>query len=137
MLHIGQILMTIGILQFGVLPLVADLNRSHATNPQWPAHARFHVVTQVLTSGGVAAAALYFLWSERVEPGLGACIAALLSAVAIGAFFISAALARRYGGQVTAGTGVGAVRVAMIDGNVINFGSAAVIILLGRLLIAA
>ena len=45
-------------------PIGADLNRTHATNPEWTPHARFHVVWQVLLQTGVSVAALILLWGE-------------------------------------------------------------------------
>ena len=123
--------MTVAILQFTVVPVIADFNRTHAANPLWPAHARFHVVTQVLTTSGLGVLALFFLWSERVEPGLGVCIATMLSMIALGSFFASAVAARFYGG-VIANSASGMPSLRRIDGNVVNFGTALALLLVGR-----
>jgi hypothetical protein len=44
----ARILLTVVTAGYAVAPLIADLNSTHATNPLWTPHARFHVVWQVL-----------------------------------------------------------------------------------------
>jgi hypothetical protein len=43
-------------------PMKADFNATHATNPLWTPHARFHVVWQVLCQAGVAGFILFIQW---------------------------------------------------------------------------
>jgi hypothetical protein len=132
---IGMISMTIGVLQFTVVPPIVDFSRTHATNPAWPRHARFHVVTQVLTTSGIGLIALFCLWSDRMPPNLGICFATILSLVALGGFFLSALSARFYDGAVSADETSPAILFGAIDGNVANFGSAMFAVVLGRLIV--
>lgn len=128
-------MMTVAVLQFTVIPLFADLNRSHATNPEWPGHARNHLVVQVFTTSFVGLAALFFLWSGRVDEALGLCIATILAVVALVPFFISVAARPLFGGELMpARIGIGSIHIGQVEGNLINFGSAAALFLAGRLI---
>ena len=126
--------MTIAILQYGLVPLLADLNATHATNPKWSPHARFHVVTQVLTGAAIAGLALYLLWSPGIDRATGACLAATLSGCVLGAFFASAALRAFFGGALSDADG-GMAKVRHIDLNLVNFSVAAVLLVAGRWLL--
>ena len=131
---LGLTLMSLAILMYGVIPLFADLNRTHATNPRWPEHARFHVVTQVITTASIALVALWLLWSPGIERSLGVCIATVLSLCVIGGFFASAAFRSRYGGALSDTEG-GIPKLRKFDLNSINFGAAAVLLIAGRLVL--
>jgi len=128
----GQLLMTVAIAQFGLVPPIADLNRSHALNPDWPAHARFHVTAQVATTSLAAGAAAAVLWWPGLPLVLRANLAAVASAAVLGGFFTAVAASRWVDGAIAA---PGAARFGAVDGNVINFGLAAVLVTIGRLLI--
>lgn len=64
---IAKILFTVIAIMTAIGPMKADFNRTHATNPLWPPHARFHVVWQVLAQAGVSLFILYFLWVATFE----------------------------------------------------------------------
>jgi hypothetical protein len=72
----------------------ADLNRTHAFNPAWPPHARFHSVAGWGTVAGSQLIALWLTWRTGQEPtegDLGIKTATLLSALAWATFFLAVA----------------------------------------------
>ncbi len=131
---LGLAVMSLAVLMYGVIPLFADLNRTHATNPAWTQHARFHVVTQVLTTSAVAAISLWLLWSPDIDRSLGICVAAALSFAVLGSFFVSAALRRFYGGALSDEEG-GIAKFRAVDLNLLNFGAAALLLVVGRVML--
>ena len=132
---IGMALMTVAILQFTVIPLLADLNRSHAANPEWPGHARFHVVLQALTTSAIGCLALFLLWSGRVSHDLALCLATMLAGAALAPFFASVLTRKFYGGELMpVAIGIAGVRLGRIEGNVLNFGSSALLFMAGRIM---
>ncbi len=58
----ANILISLVALATGLAPMKADFNATHATNPLWTPHARFHVVWQVLCQSGVSLFILYLVW---------------------------------------------------------------------------
>jgi hypothetical protein len=57
----ARILLTLAALGFSAITIMADLNKTHASNPLWTPHARFHVVWQVLSYSGIGLIALYLI----------------------------------------------------------------------------
>ena len=47
LVFISKVLLTLICIGFGTLTPLIDFNESHATNPLWTGHARFHLVWQV------------------------------------------------------------------------------------------
>jgi hypothetical protein len=74
---IATLLVTLVAAATAIGPMFADFNKTHATNPLWPPHARFHVVWQVLCQAGVAGFILYILWVAQFEGHL--LLAALMN----------------------------------------------------------
>ena len=61
---ITRVIFTIASIAIAVGPTIADFNKTHDTHPDWPGHARFHVVWQVLGFYPSAIIALIILWSR-------------------------------------------------------------------------
>jgi hypothetical protein len=84
----------------GLAALKIDLHRSHATNPLWPKHARFHIVWQVLNLALLALVESALVW----WPGQGAAarfyVAASLIAITFVGFWGAYTSMRLYGGAL-------------------------------------
>lgn len=94
----AQTLLSLVTLGYSAIPTLADFNRTHATNPLWTPHARFHVVWQVSSYIGLAAVALALIWwpgplaVERLWLALGMAVAVY------GGFYAALFSMKLYGG---------------------------------------
>ena len=61
-LFISKILLTLICVGFGTITPLIDFNESHATNPLWTGHARFHLVWQVNAMIINALLSLVLIW---------------------------------------------------------------------------
>jgi hypothetical protein len=96
----ARILLTLSVLGYALVTIKADFNKTHATNPDWTPHARFHVVWQILSYAGVGLVALYLIWIDGPNPTERLWIAAGLSAAVYGAFFAAVVSRPVYGGAL-------------------------------------
>jgi hypothetical protein len=97
---LARILLTLATLGYGLVTVKADFNKTHATNPAWTPHARFHVVWQILSYSGIGLIALGLIWLSGPMPTERLYLAAALAFVVYAAFF-AAALARPvFGGKL-------------------------------------
>jgi hypothetical protein len=97
---IARILLTLAALGYGLATIKADFNKTHATNPAWTPHARFHVVWQILSYSGVGIVALFLIWSEGPMPAERLYIAAALGVAVYGAFFATLFARPLFGGSL-------------------------------------
>jgi hypothetical protein len=89
-------LMTIG---YGYITILADFNATHATNPKWTPHARFHVVWQITSYTGFATLALALIWWPGPYAIERLYLAALLGTIVYIAFFVALFAMPLYGGR--------------------------------------
>jgi|SRR5581483_6384509 len=97
---LARILLTLTVLGYAAATIKADFNKTHATNPKWTPHARFHVVWQILSYSGVGLVALYLIWTEGARPLEHLYLAAALSAAIYGAFFATMMARPLFGGAL-------------------------------------
>lgn len=137
MLITAKILLTLSTLGYSAIPAVFDSNPSHATNPSFPGHARFHVVWQVSSYVYMALLALYLIWTAGGETG-PLWLAAILAACAYGGFWTAVLSRPVYGGKlvsevnpVPAFSWTIAGKIFQTDANVTIFTPAVLVLLAG------
>jgi hypothetical protein len=94
----ARVLLTVATLGYGAVTMKADFNATHATNPLWTPHARFHVVWQVLSYAGVGLIALGLIWIGGPMETERLYLAGLLGVAVYGAFFVAMFSRTVYGG---------------------------------------
>jgi hypothetical protein len=97
---LARILLTLATLGYGAVTIKADFNKTHATNPQWTPHARFHVVWQILSYSGIGLIALGLIWLSGPLPIERLYLAAALALVVYAAFFVAALARPIFGGTL-------------------------------------
>jgi len=99
-----------------------DLNRTHATHPAWPGHARFHVVWQTIGVMLYSVVELGLIWFAGASAFYLACGLAAVSPVA---FLVALAGRRTFGGTLSDAGGVPPAKVmfrgrqVLVDMNVV------------------
>lgn len=90
----------------GIATMAIDLGRSHAMNPEWARHARFHVVWQSASTGllTIVALALILMPGAYMEPRF--YLAAVLASVPMLGFFAAALSRRAYSGAFSDPNGI-------------------------------
>jgi hypothetical protein len=94
----ARLLLTVATLGYALVTIKADLNATHATNPLWTPHARFHVVWQVLSYAGVGIIALGLIWIAGPLETERFYLAGALALAMYGGFFVALVARPLYGG---------------------------------------
>lgn len=115
---------------YGFIPLFADLGKTHATNPLWISHARFHVVWQIIILLFLAIAGLYFLWFSDATQAYSINLAFLFGLIVLGGFLLNVLVCHLYKGTLSDPNGVPPV-FGKVDANLFGFTIGLVILVLG------
>jgi hypothetical protein len=99
----------------GAATLAIDLNRTHATNPLWTGHARFHVVWQTCNTALLAALELGLLFLHGPYLVLRFYLAAALAAVPMVGFLLALASRKLYRGSLWDPNGIPPAQIALFD----------------------
>ncbi len=99
MLLTAKILLTLATLGYSAIPAIFDSNETHATNPSFPGHARFHVVWQVTSYIFLAGLALFLIWTAGDDTG-PIWLAAIIAAGAYGGFWTALLSRPMYEGKL-------------------------------------
>ena len=130
---IGKIFMTIAALIYGFIPPIADFNQTHVFNPLWTAHAKFHVVWQVIITFALSVLGLYLLWVKKEENEFSINISFLLGMIVLGGFITNSLVTHLYGGSLSDPNGVPPI-FNNLDANLFTFSVGIVCLIVGYFL---
>jgi hypothetical protein len=128
-----RLLMSLVTLGYGVVTVKADFNRTHATNPLWTGHARFHLVWQITSYLGFAVLALALIWVPGPYVRERLYLAGAFAGIVYGAFFITLLTMPFYDGRAFDDNGYPPFRAMglRLDANVTVFSALMVLLLAG------
>ncbi|MDP2130824.1 MAG: DUF6640 family protein [Erythrobacter sp.] len=93
---IAKIVCTVGLLFIAIGLPALEISPTHVFNPNWPPHALFHEVWQLLTDAAIAVLALYLTWTRD-----DVRLASLIGLAVMGGAVAALALGNSYGGAIT------------------------------------
>jgi hypothetical protein len=90
----------------GAATIALDLNRTHAANPLWLRHARFHVVWQAATTAALAVVELALLFAFGPLTARRFYLVVVLAALPVFGFFAALITRSIYGGTLSDPNGI-------------------------------
>ena len=127
----AKILLTLSAIQFGFVPPFVDFTESHVFHPEWPPHARFHLVWLLASGALFAAYVIGAIWFSRSSSAIRQ--ASIVGCIVLVAFFAATLSLSQYGGSLT--DLEEPIHVFGIDGNVFSFALAALLQFVGTLMV--
>ncbi len=134
-----RVLLTLVTLGFSLIPVLADFNKTHATNPLWTGHARYHVVWQVLSYVFIASISLYLIWGPPIGStgSLGLKLAAAIAFAVYAGFFGALFSMRIYEGRTYDDNGIQPIQAGALsfDVNITVFTAITMVLIVTAFLI--
>lgn len=112
--------------------IALDMNRSHASNPLWLRHARFHVVWQTATVAALAVVEIVILFYGNSLPSERFYMVVALAFLPVAGFFVAFCTRGAYGGALSDENGIPPLKIPYRGSIVridLNLGAEAVAIL--------
>jgi hypothetical protein len=97
----------------GLATLLIDLNRTHATNPLWARHARFHVVWQTVDIALLSVVELVLVWVHGPYERQSFYLALILTGISPLAFLAALAGRKLFGGALSDPNGIAPARLTL------------------------
>ena len=98
----------------GLATLAIDLNHTHATNPQWPRHARFHLVWQTISYALLSLLEVALVLTPGPLREQRFYLAAILASIPMLGFLAAFFWRRMYGGALANPNGIAPARIAVL-----------------------
>jgi len=130
---LAKIVLTIAVLQYGLIPPIVDLTESHVFHSNWPGHARFHMVWLLCIGSTLAAYVLTLIWAPAANRTIHLKHASVLGCIVLAGFFAATLTLSSYGGTLS--DPLHQILILGIDGNLVSFSVAGLLQCLGAFLI--
>lgn len=98
-LLVARVLFTVTTLGYSLVTVIVDFNATHASNPRWTPHARFHLVWQISSYAGFGLFALALIWWPGPLAVERLYLVAAIAAIIYAGFFVALLNMPRYGGS--------------------------------------
>jgi hypothetical protein len=93
-----RLLIAAGVIVYAVVIPFLEINASHVFNSEWPAHARFHEVWQLITNSTIGILAMWLAFRKNAVR-----IASILNIIVMGSALMAHAIEGAYSGSIVSG----------------------------------
>lgn len=133
MLFLAKVFLSVAAIQYGFIPPIVDLADSHVFHPDWPPHARFHLVWPLVSGFLFSSYVLIMVWYSSWQNQKALKHASVIGCVILTAFFVATITSPGYGGSLSDLDHP--MKVFGLDRNVFAFSLASIFQLAGTVMV--